>query len=99
MTFRSALESLQTADPAASGTSAGRSRYESTTSSRFFPGAWFSSTPKSPQDEGRASLEAAIGEFVPAKSTVSAPKEPTVEETSEEEHKPEERKARWCTIM
>lgn len=38
----------------------GRQRLESTASSLFFPGGWFSKAP-----EGRASLEHAGGEFIP----------------------------------
>ena len=39
-----------------------RVRLESTASSRFFPGGWFSGNPKSP-DENRTSLDHAAGEF------------------------------------
>ena len=39
-----------------------RARLESTTSSRFFPGGWFSGNPKTPE-ENRASLDHAAGEF------------------------------------
>nr|GAT53742.1 predicted protein [Mycena chlorophos] len=40
------------------------SRLESTASSLYFPGAWFSELP-----EGRASLEVAAGEFTPSKNS------------------------------
>lgn len=59
-----------------------RGRYESSTSSRLFPGAWFSS-PKSPGDESRASMEEATGEFILSKSSV-APNEPVVAEAPED---------------
>ncbi|KZT22365.1 hypothetical protein NEOLEDRAFT_1171378 [Neolentinus lepideus HHB14362 ss-1] len=71
--------------------STSRARHESTTSSRFFPGGWFSSAPTSPQ-EGRASLDSAQGEFT-TRPTVSAAEDA---EKIEEEKK---RKGRWCIIM
>ncbi|KAJ2916623.1 hypothetical protein MD484_g3782, partial [Candolleomyces efflorescens] len=41
-----------------------RKRLESTASSRFFPGSWFSAAAKPPvPEEGRASLETASGQF------------------------------------
>ncbi|EGN98707.1 hypothetical protein SERLA73DRAFT_73309 [Serpula lacrymans var. lacrymans S7.3] len=70
-----------------------RKRLESTTSSRFFPGGWFSSSPKVPE-EGRTSLDVAAGEFISksAETTPTTPMPTAVEEDSE-------KKARWCTIM
>ncbi|KAF9223864.1 hypothetical protein BS17DRAFT_781329 [Gyrodon lividus] len=70
-----------------------RTRVESTTSSRFFPGGWFSSSPKVPE-EGRTSLEVAAGEFV-SKTVGSTPS--TALPSAVEEDK--EKKSRWCTIM
>ncbi|KAF7327614.1 hypothetical protein MKEN_00340600 [Mycena kentingensis (nom. inval.)] len=52
-----------------------RSRLESTASSLFFPGGWFSKMP-----EGRASLEVAAGEFTPSKPTAESIPSPGTEE-------------------
>lgn len=82
----------------------GRTRLESSASSRFFPGAWFS--PKI--GAGRASLEVAQGEFIPVKPTSPTdgvpdePEEldevpPTASEDTDEST-PEE-KRRWCVVM
>ncbi|KAG6917005.1 hypothetical protein DXG01_004270 [Tephrocybe rancida] len=54
----------------------GRSRLQSTTSSRFFPGGWFS--PTKTVDETRASLEIAQGEFTAAK--LAAINNPSIDE-------------------
>ncbi|OJA18177.1 hypothetical protein AZE42_05301 [Rhizopogon vesiculosus] len=71
-----------------------RKRLESTTSSRFFPGGWFSSSPKVPE-EGRASLDVAAGEFVQQTSVENTPT--TALPSAVEEDR--EKKSRWCTIM
>jgi hypothetical protein len=73
---------------------ANRNRLESTTSSRFFPGGWFSSSPKVPE-EGRTSLDVAAGEFVHKSSVENTPT--TALPSAVEEDK--EKKSRWCTIM
>lgn len=92
-----------------------RSRLESTTSSRFFPGGWFSTASKV-VDEGRTSLEIAQGEFIPSK--VTSPISPTEEvsdtpddasatstatgqdtDSEEEDEEEPERKRRWCVVM
>ncbi|GBE88022.1 hypothetical protein SCP_1202500 [Sparassis crispa] len=74
-----------------------RQRLESTTSSRFFPGGWFSSTPKS-HDKGRASHETAAGEF--SKSPTSATSTPALEvPTNTPTEGIDEKKKGWCTIM
>ncbi|KAG1771018.1 hypothetical protein EDD22DRAFT_966385 [Suillus occidentalis] len=80
---------------------ANRNRLESTTSSRFFPGGWFSSSPKVPE-EGRTSLDVAAGEFVHPVHKSSVENTPTTAPTTAlpsavEEDK--EKKSRWCTIM
>jgi len=72
----------------------GRKRLESTTSSRFFPGGWFSSSPKVPE-EGRTSLDVAAGEFVHQTSVENTPT--TAIPSAVEEDR--EKKSRWCTIM
>jgi len=72
----------------------GRKRLESTTSSRFFPGGWFSSSPKVPE-EGRASLDVATGEFISQSSVENTPT--TAIPSAVEEDR--EKKSRWCTIM
>lgn len=74
-----------------------RKRLESTASSRFFPGGWFST---SPTIGGRTSLENAQGEFSALKSPIdmagtAAPATTPVDGLAEDE----ERKSRWCTIM
>lgn len=77
---------------------ANRNRLESTTSSRFFPGGWFSSSPKVPE-EGRASLDVAAGEFVHKSSVENTPTtDPTTALPSAVEED-KEKKSRWCTIM
>ncbi|KAG5638900.1 hypothetical protein H0H81_008960 [Sphagnurus paluster] len=100
------------ASPAATSPSTTRSRLESTTSSRFFPGSWFSPTYKV-AGEGRASLEFAQGEFVAKKSPPSiddTPDSPAVAEghsTGESEDDDDEmpesatsdQKRKWCVIM
>ncbi|KDQ24652.1 hypothetical protein PLEOSDRAFT_1097798 [Pleurotus ostreatus PC15] len=74
-----------------------RKRLESTASSRFFPGGWFST---SPTIGGRTSLENAQGEFSALKSPIdmagtTAPATTPIDGLAEDE----ERKSRWCTIM
>ncbi|OCH94441.1 hypothetical protein OBBRIDRAFT_145536 [Obba rivulosa] len=75
-----------------------RARLESTTSSRFFPGGWFSSAPKS-SDGGRTSLDHAAGEFSksPASPTVSPAVEASV--SSPTNSAAEQERKKWCTIM
>lgn len=77
-----------------------RKRLESTTSSRLFPGGWFSNTSKIPDE--RTSLEVAQGVFAGAKqgtaiedtlpSPVVDPVTPVREQSSSD-------KRRWCVIM
>lgn len=76
-----------------------RRRLESTTSSRLFPGGWFSNTSKIPDE--RTSLEVAQGVFSGAKqgaveetlaSPTMDPATPVREESSSD-------KRRWCVIM
>lgn len=100
------------ASPAATSPSTTRSRLESTTSSRFFPGSWFSPTYKV-AGEGRASLEFAQGEFVAKKSPPSiddTPDSPAVaeghstgESDDDDDEMPEsatsDQKRKWCVIM
>ena len=78
-----------------------RKRLESTTSSRFFPGGWFS-----PRSEGRTSLEIAQGEFTPVKTTHHPDDVPdSVSELDDNEAEAEElesvpqEKSRWCVVM
>ncbi|KAH9928599.1 uncharacterized protein B0H18DRAFT_1210133 [Fomitopsis serialis] len=75
-----------------------RTRHESTTSSRFFPGGWFSSSPKLPEE--LTSHENAEGEFL--KSPSSAVASPGLEvpaNTPIDGKIDEEKRGRWCTIM
>jgi len=82
-----------------------RKRLESTTSSRFFPGGWFSSSPTVPEESRtRTSLDVASGEFIRSPSTESRPSSESpaaaaasIPSTADGEV--EEKKARWCTIM
>lgn len=81
-----------------------RKRLESTTSSRFFPGGWFSSSPTVPEaSRTRTSLDVASGEFIRKPSTEFQP--PSEALSSEAASSPgtsggdTEEKARWCTIM
>ncbi|KAF7312307.1 hypothetical protein MIND_00243700 [Mycena indigotica] len=69
-----------------------RSRLESTTSSLFFPGGWFS---RAPDENLRPSLEVAAGEFTPSKSSPPVLSSPQPEETTQTE----EKKGRWCIVM
>ncbi|KAJ6531742.1 hypothetical protein B0H19DRAFT_454327 [Mycena capillaripes] len=74
-----------------------RSRLESTASSIFFPGGWFSRVP-----EGRASLNVAQGEFTPSKPTspsVPSPSVPSPSVPSAETEQSEEKKGKWCVVM
>ncbi|KAJ7707760.1 hypothetical protein B0H17DRAFT_1192201 [Mycena rosella] len=66
-----------------------RSRLESTASSMFFPGGWFSKIP-----DGRASLDVAKGEFTSPKPT-----SPSVSSPTNETEQPDEKKGRWCVVM
>ncbi|OBZ72202.1 hypothetical protein A0H81_07791 [Grifola frondosa] len=72
-----------------------RTRHESTASSRFFPGGWFSSTHKL-HHEGRTSLDHATGEFtrspVEPSSALEAPANTPVDNT-------DEGKKKWCVVM
>ncbi|KAI9000589.1 hypothetical protein BD414DRAFT_451042 [Trametes punicea] len=80
--------------------SSARARLESTTSSRYFPGGWFSSTAKLP-DEGRTSMDHASGEFAKSPSEPSAspalevPANTPVDGNVEEKHK----RGKWCIVM
>ena len=80
-----------------------RKRLESTTSSRFFPGGWFSAASKV-ADEGRTSLEIAQGEFTSSKPTSPAedmPASPVSEQESstDDDDLEQEEKRRWCVVM
>ena len=81
--------------------STGRNRLESTTSSRFFPGGWFSSTTKLPED-GRTSLENATGEFAKAHESVApspaveAPPATPVDGNLDDDKR---NKGKWCVVM
>ncbi|KAJ7158798.1 hypothetical protein C8R46DRAFT_401189 [Mycena filopes] len=75
-----------------------RSRLESTASSLFFPGGWFSKLP-----QGRASLDIAQGEFTSPKTTSptlppSIPS-PTTETTETQHQQSEDKKGKWCVVM
>ncbi|KAF9468120.1 hypothetical protein BDZ94DRAFT_1247240, partial [Collybia nuda] len=90
-----------------------RSRLESTTSSRFFPGGWFSTASKV-ADEGRTSLEIAQGEFTPSKIISPVPLAGDVSDTpddasatsvatghatdSDDDDDEPEPKRRWCVV-
>lgn len=89
-----------------------RKRLESTASSRFFPGSWFSAAAKPPvPEEGRASLETASGQFSRGPSSpldtgaVLSPitintenlAVPEGEHTEDSAVSPSKRK--WCSIM
>ena len=71
-----------------------RTRHESTTSSRFFPGGWFSSTPKHAEEHTNAT-----GEFL--RSPNSAIESPGLEVPANTpiDGKIDEKKGKWCTIM
>nr|GAT60797.1 predicted protein [Mycena chlorophos] len=69
-----------------------RSRLESTASSLYFPGAWFSKLP-----EGRASLEVAAGEFTPSKNNPPLLTTTRADEVVQKEEA--ERKGKWCIVM
>ncbi|KAI0925994.1 hypothetical protein AcV5_008576 [Taiwanofungus camphoratus] len=76
-----------------------RTRLESTTSSRFFPGGWFSSTVKLPE-ETRMSHENAEGEF--SKSPTSATPSPALEvptNTPTDGVEDAKKRGKWCIIM
>ena len=83
-----------------------RKRLESTASSRFFPGSWFSTAPKV-AGEGRTSLEIAQGEFIPSKPTSPAddqppspvPEDALSDDDEDDDKSEEEEKRRWCVIM
>ncbi|KAG1870602.1 hypothetical protein DFJ58DRAFT_763741 [Suillus subalutaceus] len=77
---------------------ANRNRLESTTSSRFFPGGWFSSSPKVPE-EGRTSLDVAAGEFVHKSSVENTPTTAPTTALPSAVEEDREKKSRWCTIM
>ncbi|KAF7791216.1 hypothetical protein EIP86_002230 [Pleurotus ostreatoroseus] len=74
-----------------------RARLESTTSSRFFPGGWFSGSPKSP-NENRTSLDHAIGEFSRADNLSASPGQDVPLNTPVDGEEDSGRK-RWCLIM
>ncbi|KAJ7127037.1 hypothetical protein C8R44DRAFT_112368 [Mycena epipterygia] len=76
-----------------------RSRLESTASSLFFPGGWFSKLP-----QGRASLDVAQGEFTPSKTTSPTLPSPPIPGPSpgnetEQNEQSEEKKGKWCVVM
>lgn len=81
-----------------------RKRLESTTSSRFFPGGWFSTASKV-VDEGRTSLEIAQGEFTPLKPTSpddEVPDSPVSEDSSsidDDDESEQKEKKGWCVVM
>lgn len=73
-----------------------RARLESTTSSRFFPGGWFSSTPKV-LEEGRESLDHAQGEFSKGPAASPALEAPT--NTPVDGEVDDKASKRWCIVM
>lgn len=91
-----------------------RTRLESTASSRFFPGGWFSPGTKSPE-EGRTSLDLARGEFIPVPApvpgvsvpTVSVPSKPVAppiaedsdDSDSDDDEEVPTKKSKWCIVM
>jgi len=90
---------IETQNDAPGSTAFTRKRLESTTSSRFFPGGWFS-----PHSEGRTSLEVARGEFTPVKTHPddvpdSVPDLDDNEAEAEEPESPTQEKSRWCVVM
>ncbi len=92
------IEGQATAAPAE--VSKSRARLESTTSSRFFPGGWFSSTTKL-AEENRTSLEMATGEFAKSPTDSVAPS-PAVEAppgTPVDGNVDDKKKGKWCVIM
>lgn len=76
--------------------SAPRARLESTTSSRFFPGGWFSGNPKSPEDN-RTSLEHAAGEFLRTENLSAGPALEVPANTPIDGVPT--RRGRWCLVM
>ncbi|KAK7454661.1 hypothetical protein VKT23_011414 [Stygiomarasmius scandens] len=94
------LTSLDTVEPKDSKS---RARLESTTSSLFFPGGWFSRPPPATLDTAQGQ-----GVFTPSKST-DAPESPTKVSSSEtaaatpddgaEVEAAAEKKSRWCIVM
>ncbi|CAL1716485.1 unnamed protein product [Somion occarium] len=94
------LEPIDVISPPALETlspTSGRTRLESTTSSRFFPGGWFSNPTKSPE-ANRASLDHASGVFTktPGTSAIEVPANTPIDGIDENEDK---KKSRWCVIM
>ena len=77
---------------------AARSRLESTASSRYFPGGWFSGTPKSP-DETRTSLDHAAGEFSKSPGGDSSPTIEAPVNTPIDGVEDKKLKGKWCVIM
>ena len=80
----------------AAPSSAQRARLESTASSRFFPGGWFSGNPKSPE-ENRTSLEHASGEFLRSENHSGSPAYDVPVNTPVDGVPT--RSKRWCLIM
>ncbi|KAJ3552185.1 hypothetical protein NM688_g4289 [Phlebia brevispora] len=72
-----------------------RARLESTTSSRFFPGGWFSGNPKTPE-ENRTSLDHATGEFSRSENLTASPVVDVPVNTPAEG---DVGRKRWCLIM
>ncbi|KAI0694676.1 hypothetical protein C8T65DRAFT_744303 [Cerioporus squamosus] len=83
--------------PAEVSPSSARARHKSTTSSRFFPGGWFSSMTKLP-DERRTSLEHAGGEFSKNASADSLTPEVPLN-TPIDGNVDDKKKQKWCVIM
>lgn len=83
---------LDTLSPTAAGA---RARIESTTSSRMFPGGWFSGNPKTPEDN-RASLDHASGEF--ARSDLTSPAVEAPVNTPVDDKRRHD-KHKYCVIM
>jgi hypothetical protein len=77
-----------------------RKRLESTTSSRLFPGGWFSNTSKIPDE--RTSLEVAQGVFAGMKQGVSIEEtlvSPIMDPVTPVREQSSSDKRRWCVIM
>lgn len=86
---------LDTLSPTSAGA---RARIESTTSSRMFPGGWFSGNPKTPEDN-RASIEHASGEFARSDFTASPALEAPVNTPVDDADHHDKKKHKYCVIM
>lgn len=81
-----------------------RKRHNSTASSRFFAGGWFSTSPTVPDElKTRTSLDMASGEFTRSQSSDGDHSMSgdfgNGASVAMEDSQDGEKKARWCTIM